>query len=97
MRRTYSGKANVLRELKALLASLPDNNEEVIEWYRKSPVRRFIESQEMWNDFLALGGSLDPEPDSQSPFYPFEAQGKIPADGRSGVRRIRRGRVQPGH
>jgi hypothetical protein len=40
-----------------------------------TPAQRFQESQKLWSTFLALGGSLDPEPDSQSPFYFEEASG----------------------
>jgi len=47
-------------------------NEEVFDWYTMSPIERFIESQKLWDNFILLGGSFDPEPDSQSPFYIFE-------------------------
>lgn len=47
-------------------------DEETLEWYSMSPAERFEESQKLWNEFLALGGKYDPEPDSQSPFYIFE-------------------------
>jgi hypothetical protein len=39
------------------------------EWYRLTPVQRWRESEKLWQTYLALGGSLDPEPDSQSPFF----------------------------
>jgi hypothetical protein len=39
------------------------------EWYRLSPAERWEESAKLWADFLALGGSLDPEPDTQSPYF----------------------------
>ncbi len=42
------------------------------EWaerYRLSPVERWQESEKLWQTYLAFGGSLDPEPDSQSPFF----------------------------
>src|ERR1700676_1779572 len=29
---------------------------------------RFLESSRLWETYLALGGSLEPEPDTQSPF-----------------------------
>jgi len=48
---------------------------EWLEWYRLSPLERLSESQKMWPLFLALGGSLDPEPDTQSPFYDPEGAG----------------------
>lgn len=41
----------------------------------------------------ALGGSLDPEPDSQSPFFDEDAPSSVPVDGRPGVRVIRRSGV----
>jgi len=33
-------------------------------WYRLSPAQRWQESEQLWQVYLALGGSLDPEPDS---------------------------------
>jgi hypothetical protein len=39
------------------------------EWYCMSPDARFAASQKLWSEYLALGGSLDPEVDFQSPFY----------------------------
>lgn len=43
--------------------------EEVSDWYRMSPAERFMESQKLWEVFILFGGSYDPEPDTQSPFY----------------------------
>ena len=39
------------------------------EWYRLTPVQRWLESEKLWQTYLALGGALDPEPDTQSPFF----------------------------
>lgn len=38
------------------------------EWLSLSPAERFEESAKLWKTYLLLGGSLDPQPDSQSPF-----------------------------
>ena len=65
-------------------------NEEQAEWAKLTPQQRYIESCKLWSTYLALGGSLDPEPDSQSPFNFPELQCAVPADGRSGVHFIRR-------
>jgi hypothetical protein len=65
--------------------------EEWAEWYRLSPVQRWVESEKLWQTYLALGGSLDPEPDTQSPFFDAHASCPSPADGRKGVRIHRRG------
>src|SRR5438876_8018183 len=43
------------------------------EWYRLTPVQRWLESEKLWQTCLALGGSLDPEPDTQSPFFDARA------------------------
>jgi hypothetical protein len=43
--------------------------EEWAEWYRLTPAQRWLESEKLWETYLALGGSLDPEPDTQSPFF----------------------------
>ena len=63
------------------------------EWYRLTPAQRWLESEKLWQTYLALGGSLDPEPDSQSPFDPDYQAGPIPVDERPGVRVIRRSGV----
>ena len=66
------------------------------EWYRLTAVQRWLESEKLWQTYLALGGSLDPEPDTQSPFFdPNEArpisskQRKI----EKAVRFVRRGQI----
>ena len=56
------------------------------EWYRLTPVQRWQESEKLWQTYLALGGSLDPEPDTQSPFFDASAARSRPAHGRTGVR-----------
>jgi hypothetical protein len=61
------------------------------EWYRLSPLERWRESMKLWEFYLAVGGSLDPEPDSQSPFDAFMPRGLAPAYGGSHLRVIRRG------
>jgi len=63
------------------------------EWYLLTPAERWLESEKLWEAFLILGGSLDPEPDTQSPFFDSRASRPRPAHGRSGVRIIRRGGV----
>src|SRR5437879_6538216 len=73
----------------------PQEDPETLEWWSLTPAQRFLESQKLWATFLALGGSLDPEPDWQSPFYFPELSGPHPADGGAGVHPLRRRRVQP--
>ena len=63
------------------------------EWYRMSPAERWAESGRLWAAYLALGGSLDPEPDTQSPFFDPSAPGPGAPDGRPGLRIVRRGGV----
>jgi hypothetical protein len=70
--------------------------EEWAEWYRMTPQERFEESMKLWETYLALGGTLDPEPDTQSPFFDPEEWRESLADGRPGVRVLRRGGIQPG-
>ena len=50
--------------------------EEWASWYALGPSQRFLESMKLWETYLALGGSLEPEPDTQSPF--FDAAGRRP-------------------
>lgn len=63
------------------------------EWYRLTPAERWRESEKLWAWYLAAGGSLDPEPDSQSPFNAAYFEPPVPSDGGPGVRVIRRGGV----
>ena len=63
------------------------------EWYRLSPMERWDESSKMWQFYLQIGGSLDPEPDPQRPFDAFMPRGAAPAYGRSSLRVLRRGGV----
>lgn len=49
--------------------------EELAEWYRLTPMERFRQSTKLWETYLSLGGSLDPEPDTQSPFFDRSARG----------------------
>ena len=63
------------------------------EWYRLTPLERWRESGKLWQAYISLGGSLDPEPDTQSPFFDASAPSAGAADGRPGVRVVRRSRV----
>ena len=63
------------------------------EWYRLTPQQRWEESQKLWSTYVALGGSLDPEPDTQSPFFDADTWRPMPPDGRPGVRVVRRSGV----
>lgn len=58
-----------------------------------TPQERFSQSAILWEHYLAIGGSLDPETDTQSPFFfPEDARAR-PIDGGAGLRVIRRGRA----
>ena len=63
------------------------------EWYLLTPAQRWEASMQLWQTYLQLGGSLDPEPDTQSPFFDPEDARPSPPDGRPGLRVIRRSRV----
>ena len=67
--------------------------EELAEWYSLTPMERLRQSAKLWETYLALGGSLDPEPDTQSPFFDQSAQSSRPIDGRPGVHIVRRSRI----
>jgi hypothetical protein len=68
-------------------------DEEWVEWQQLSMEERWRESMKLWQFYLSMGGSLAPEPDSQSPFYFDDSPGPVPADGRPGMRVVRRGPV----
>jgi len=67
--------------------------EEWAEWYRLTPQERFEESSKLWETYLALGGSLEPEPDTQSPFFDADEWREAASHGRSSVRVLRRSGV----
>lgn len=77
----------------ARLNEAHDHEDSWIEWYRLTPLERWEESMKIWQFYLRVGGSLDPEPDPQSPFDAVLPRGSAPAYGRSSVRVLRRGRV----
>jgi hypothetical protein len=43
--------------------------DEETEWLYLSPAQRIRQTSKLWQLYFALGGKLDPEPDTQSPFY----------------------------
>jgi hypothetical protein len=45
---------------------------EWLDWYRKTPQERLLATGEAWSNYLELGGSLEPDADSQSPFWSRE-------------------------
>ena len=45
---------------------LPD---EWKDWLDLTPIQRFHESEKIFANYLAMGGSLDPDPDPSCPFY----------------------------
>ena len=59
------------------------------EWYRLTPVQRWLESEKLWQTYLALGGSLDPEPDTQSPFFDASEPRSVSPKQRRIERRVR--------
>lgn len=63
------------------------------EWYMMSPQERWAESCRLWQVYLDLGGSLDPEPDTQSPFFDASEAREVSAHGRPGMHSLRRGGV----
>ena len=74
---------------------LPD---EWKEWIELTPLQRFRRSEELFAQYLAMGGSLDPDPDPTSPFFceeDYMQEGCFPrwasARQRAALRLIRRG------
>jgi hypothetical protein len=65
--------------------------DEWLDWYRLTPAERWQETTRLWSYYLEVGGSLDPESDSQSPINAFFAQGARPSHGGASLRLVRRG------
>jgi hypothetical protein len=66
---------------------------EWVEWFMLTPQQRWAEYLKLWDTYLMLGDSLDPEPDPQSPFFDADEWSAKPADGRPGVHLVRRSGV----
>ena len=84
------------RSIVPVMKTIPAEDlvgEEWAEWYCLSPEERWLETCRLWDWFLKSGGSLDPEPDTQSPFFDPEARRQSPVDGRAGLRVVRRSGV----
>lgn len=60
------------------------------DWYHLTPADRWRESQKLWQFYLSSGGTLNSEPDSQSPFDPLYSQGEGTFNGGASLRSIRR-------
>jgi len=43
--------------------------EAIFHWYLKTPLERLKATEELWRQYLEMGGSLDPDPDPESPFW----------------------------
>lgn len=69
---------------------LPD---EWKEWLDLTPLERFRQSELIFAQYVAMGGSLDPDPDPTSPFYDPQTSGSGAAYGRPSLRVLRRGAV----
>ena len=65
--------------------------EEWQEWLMLTPLERFRQSEKLFAQYLAMGGSLDPDPDPTSPFDVPDDWRPDLAHGRAGLRLIRRG------
>lgn len=76
---TRSRSRSLSATLKSLIRS--NLNEEQKDWLRLTPRERYLESCKLWSTYLVLGGRLDPEPDSQSPFDFPEMRREMPAHG----------------
>ena len=67
--------------------------DEWLEWYRMTPQERWRENERLWHFYLSSGCSLEPEPDSQSPFDTLYAPGQSVTHGGTGLHSVRRGRI----
>jgi len=63
------------------------------EWIELTPIERFRQSEKLFAQYLAMGGSLDPDPDPTSPFDDPETSSTGAAYGRPGLRVLRRGTI----
>ena len=86
-------KIKTPEERSRRLADARDHEDSWPEWYSLSPQQRWQESMKLWQFYVQVGGTLDPEPDPQSRFDSFMPRGKAPAYGGSSLRVLGCGRV----
>ena len=67
--------------------------EEWQEWIDLTPLERFRESEKIFAQYLAMGGSLNPDPDPTSPFDDPQTSSSGIAYGGASLRVLRRGTV----
>ena len=67
---------------------LPD---EWKEWVNLTPLERFVRSEQLLVEYVAMGGTLDADPEPTSPFDVPDAWRPDAAHGRVGLRLLRRG------
>jgi hypothetical protein len=67
--------------------------DERVRWQQLSMQERWRESMNLWQVYLTMGGSLDPEPDSHSPFYFDDEPTPETADGLPDLPVMRHGPV----
>jgi len=63
-------------------------------WYQLSMLERWRVTEKLWQYYLSAGGSLDPEPDPQSPFYFGEDVDRTPPERQPDVRSVWRGQMR---
>ena len=57
-----------MKKIKKIFSTRAPFIDEDTEWLGLTPAQRIRETTKLWKLYIALGGSLDPEPDPQSPF-----------------------------
>jgi hypothetical protein len=63
-------------------------DDERLEWYMMTPLQRLVIYEQMFQFYLEMGGSLDPDYDPQSPFNNlFFDKDRNPIDGREDRRK----------
>ena len=58
-----------MKKIKKIFSKTSVFIDEDMEWLKLTPAQRIRETTKLWKLYMTLGGSLDPEPDPQSPFY----------------------------
>jgi hypothetical protein len=86
----------VHREIKNLRELNNLSEEEWQAWYRLTPQERWRHSMKIWEWYVSVGGSLEPEPDPQSPFYYEELESAAQDDVQPDVTFVLRSGLEQG-
>ena len=78
-----------MAENNLAISTKSDFFDEDREWLQLTPAERLLETSKLWAIYRRMGGNLDPQSDTQSPFYIFQTPRPLPANRRASMHNLR--------